>query len=56
MWSRAALVALALMLGGCGYREKKAPCGPGEGALFYADPCGQLRPVNPPPFERLIKR
>lgn len=36
---------LALLLGGCGYRELKAPCGPGEGlpaAMSYA-------PVAPSP-------
>lgn len=56
MWARFAIVAMALALVGCGYREKKAPCSPGDGALFFADPCGELRPVNPPAFDRLIKQ
>ena len=51
----AALVAaLACSLGGCGYRELKAPCGPEEGvpaALSYA-PFTAL-PITASPLDRL---
>jgi hypothetical protein len=53
--SAAALTAaLAVTLGGCGYRELKAPCGPEEGtppALSYAPPL--VVPTPGTPLDRL---
>lgn len=55
---RAGVVAVAVasvMLGGCARpgRELKAPCAP----LAYAGDagCGLLKPVNAPPFDRVVE-
>ena len=48
--SAALMAALAFILGGCGYRELKAPCGPEEGAppaLSYAPSPATLHTGSP---------
>lgn len=43
------LVSLAVALGGCGHREKVAPCGPSEGAIrSYAPMTRSLFPILGP--------
>ena len=52
--SAALAAALACSLGGCGYRELKAPCGPEEGAppaLSYAP--SPAMPVTGSPLDQL---
>lgn len=41
--------ALAAVLGGCGYRELKAPCGPDEGKLSAGSLAMSYAPVAPLP-------
>ncbi|RUX47749.1 hypothetical protein EOA33_17545 [Mesorhizobium sp. M4A.F.Ca.ET.050.02.1.1] len=57
-WGRRGGVVAAVasvMLGGCAGpgRELKAPCAP----LAYAGDtsCGPLKPVNAPPFDRVVE-
>ncbi|TGQ13493.1 hypothetical protein [Mesorhizobium sp. M00.F.Ca.ET.217.01.1.1] len=57
-WRGLGVVAVAVvgvMLGGCARpgRELKAPCAP----LAYAGKasCGPLKPVNAPPFDRVVE-
>jgi hypothetical protein len=42
--------AVAVVLGGCGYRELKAPCGPDEGKLSAASLAMSYAPVAPLPI------
>ncbi|MGL4438694.1 MAG: hypothetical protein ACRCUE_05440 [Bosea sp. (in: a-proteobacteria)] len=42
--------ALAAALGGCGYRELKAPCGPDEGQPAAAASALAYAPVTSPPM------
>ncbi|MGL4443295.1 MAG: hypothetical protein ACRCU1_06705 [Alsobacter sp.] len=42
--------ALAAVLGGCGYRELKAPCGPDEGKPAAASLAMSFAPVAPLPI------
>ncbi len=42
--------ALAAALGGCGYRELKAPCGPDEAKLSAASLAMSYAPVAPSPI------
>jgi hypothetical protein len=42
--------AVAVLLGGCGYRELKAPCGPDEGKLSTASLALSYAPVAPLPI------
>lgn len=42
--------ALAAVLGGCGYRELKAPCGPDEGKPAVASLAMSFAPVAPLPI------
>jgi hypothetical protein len=42
--------AVAALLGGCGYRELKAPCGPDEGKLSAASLAMSYAPVAPLPI------
>jgi hypothetical protein len=42
--------ALAAVLGGCGYRELKAPCGPDEGKLSAASLAMSYAAVAPLPI------
>lgn len=42
--------ALAAVLGGCGYRELKAPCGPDEGKPSVASLAMSYAPVAPLPI------
>jgi hypothetical protein len=42
--------AVAAVLGGCGYRELKAPCGPDEGKLSAASLAMSYAPVAPSPI------
>lgn len=57
-WRRAGVVAVAVasvMVGGCARpsRELKAPCAP---LAYVGNPgCGPLKPVNAPPFDRVVE-
>ena len=42
--------AVAALLGGCGYRELKAPCGPDEGKPAAASLAMSYAPVAPLPI------
>jgi hypothetical protein len=42
--------AVAVVLGGCGYRELKAPCGPDEGKLSAASLAMSYAPVAQSPI------
>lgn len=42
--------AVAVVLGGCGYRELKAPCDPDEGKLSAASLAMSYAPVAPFPI------